>query len=225
MESHGRLLRLWVMALMALVTRRRGKPGKSTLFIVDEAAQLGTLPQLRQAVTLLRGYGLQCWSLWQDVSQLRLLYPRDWETMVNNCRVIQCFGALNLMAAEAMARLTGYGSPEAVLDLDETDMLLQIAGEPAKRARKPDYLTDPAFRGQFDPNPYHDPDQPVMPEPAPRVALLDARPSPAPASAPSPPYSGERPEEGPGIPEDRLFRRPPRRPLPDPLHRELQDGC
>lgn len=38
MESHGRLLRLWVMALMALVTRRRGKPDKSTLFIVDEAA-------------------------------------------------------------------------------------------------------------------------------------------------------------------------------------------
>lgn len=225
MESHGRLLRLWVMALMALVTRRRGKPGKSTLFIVDEAAQLGTLPQLRQAVTLLRGYGLQCWSLWQDVSQLRLLYPRDWETMVNNCRVIQCFGALNLMAAEAMARLTGYGSPEAVLDLDETEMLLQIAGEPAKRARKPDYLTDPAFRGQFDPNPYHDPDQPVMPEPAPRVALLDTRPPPAPPPAPEPLQGGERPAEAARNPEERLFRRPPRRPVPDPLHRELQEGC
>jgi type IV secretion system protein VirD4 len=199
MESHGRLLRLWVMALMSLVTRRRGKPRHSTLFIVDEAAQLGTLPQLRQAVTLLRGYGLQCWSLWQDVSQLRMLYPRDWETMVNNCRVIQCFGALNLMAADAMAKLTGYGSPEAVLDLDETEMLLQIAGEPAKRARKPDYLSDPAFREQFDINPYHDPDQAVMPEPAPLVTLeeptpppvqsrpearRDERPTPSPLAAP-----------------------------------------
>lgn len=220
MESHGRLLRLWVMALMALVTRRRGKPDMSTLFIVDEAAQLGTLPQLRQAVTLLRGYGLQCWSLWQDVSQLRLLYPRDWETMVNNCRVIQCFGALNLMAAEAMARLTGYGSPEAVLDLDQTEMLLQIAGEPAKRARKPDYLTDPAFRGQFDPNPYHDPDQPVMPEPAPRVALLDTGPPPLPQPARRP----ERPAPEPLEPEDFLLNPPKRTPKPDPLHRELQDG-
>lgn len=219
MESHGRLLRLWVMALMGLITRRRGKPDQSTLFIVDEAAQLGTLPQLRQAVTLLRGYGLQCWSLWQDVSQLRLLYPRDWETMVNNCRVIQCFGALNLMAAEAMARLTGYGSPEAVLDLHETEMLLQIAGEPARRARKPDYLTDPAFRGQYDPNPYHDPDQAVMPEPAPRVALLNpAPPHPEPA-----PVSDRRPTDHPDI--ENLFVMPsPRRPRPDPLHRELQDG-
>jgi hypothetical protein len=56
--------------------------------IVDEAAQLGTLPQLRQAVTLLRG----------------------------------------------------NDSSEAVFDLDESEMLLQIAGEPAKCARRPDPL-------------------------------------------------------------------------------------
>jgi type IV secretion system protein VirD4 len=225
MESHGSLLRLWVMALMSLITRRRGRPERSTLFIIDEAAQLGTLPQLRQAVTLLRGYGLQCWSLWQDVSQLRLLYPRDWETMVNNCQVVQCFGALNLMAAEAMARLTGYGSPEVVLDLEQTEMLLQIAGEPAQRARKPDYLTDPAFRGMFDPNPYHDPAQPVMPDSAPRVKLLEKAPEP-----PSPPRAPARrnardvtsPETSRNDgPEDDLAPPDIRRPRPDPLHRRL----
>lgn len=172
MESHGRLLRLWVMALMSLITKRRGRPKRSTLFILDEAAQLGTLPQLRQAVTLLRGYGLQCWSLWQDVSQLRRLYPNDWETMVNNCRVVQCFGALNLMAADSMARLTGFGSAEAVLDLEQDEMLLQIAGARAVQSRKPDYLADPVFRGLFDPNPYHDPEQPVMPRDVAKVRLL-----------------------------------------------------
>lgn len=213
MESHGRLLRLWVMALMSLVTRRRGRPEKSTLFIVDEAAQLGALPQLRQAVTLLRGYGLQCWSLWQDVSQLRLLYPRDWETMVNNCQVVQCFGALNLMAADAMAKLTGFGSPEAVLDLDATEMLLQIAGEPAQRARKPDYLSDPAFKGQFDANPYHDPDQAVLPDPAPLVKLL----GPARKDSRSGPARPREPDR------DTPFKAPPppRRARPDPLHERL----
>lgn len=219
MESHGRLLRLWVMALMALVTRRRGKPSQSTLFIIDEAAQLGTLPQLRQAVTLLRGYGLQCWSLWQDVSQLRLLYPRDWETMVNNCRVVQCFGALNLMAADAMAKLTGFGSPEAVLDLDETEMLFQIAGAPAQRVHKPDYLTDPAFAGHFDANPYHDPDQPIMPDPAPRVSQLD------PATRAEEPMGQDESIEdyvrrvtGRETP----FRKQERKPRPDPLHDRLK---
>lgn len=173
MESHARLLRMWIMALLSLITRRRGKPDQSTLLILDEAAQLGTLPQLRQAITLLRGYGVQSWSFWQDVSQMRRLYPDDWETMVNNCRVVQCFGALNLMAAGAMAKLTGFGSESGreVLDLDDHEMLLQIAGDEAVVARKPDYLTDPAFRGQFDANPYHDPAQDVVPPPPARLKL------------------------------------------------------
>ena len=49
----------------------------STLMLLDEAAQLGTLPQLRQAITLLRGYGVRVWSFWQDLSQLINLYPND----------------------------------------------------------------------------------------------------------------------------------------------------
>ena len=48
--------------------------------VAVEAAQLGTLGALRQAVTLLRGYGLQVWSFWQDLSQVRNLYPQDWQT-------------------------------------------------------------------------------------------------------------------------------------------------
>lgn len=53
--SHGRLLRLWVGSLMTAIMRRRARPPLSTLFILDEAAQLGTFNELRQAVTLLRG--------------------------------------------------------------------------------------------------------------------------------------------------------------------------
>src|SRR3546814_1385509 len=40
--SHGRLLRLWVGALMTAIMRRRARPEASTLFVLDEAAQLGT---------------------------------------------------------------------------------------------------------------------------------------------------------------------------------------
>ena len=123
------------------------------MLVLDEAAQLGTLPQLRRAITLLRGYGVQTWSFWQDVSQLRLLYPEDWETMINNCRVVQCFGAYNLLTAEAMARITGFGSAHEVLALSEEEILLQIAGNEAVLMLKPDYLHDPTFVGMFDLNP------------------------------------------------------------------------
>lgn len=178
--SHGRLLRLWVGTLMTAIMRRRARPARSTLFVLDEAAQLGPFDELRKAVTLLRGYGLQTWSFWQDVSQLQLLYPNDWRTMVNNSKVVQCFGANTMLAASDMAAIVGAGSGGFVLDLEADEMLLQIAGDEAVVAKLPNYRTDPAFQGMFDENPYYDADRdPVGP---PRTPLTEyirpARPAP-----------------------------------------------
>lgn len=153
MESHARLLRLWVSTLLKLITRRRSRPARPTLFLLDEAAQLGPLDELRTAITLLRGYGLQTWSFWQDASQLKALYPLDWQTMVNNCKVFQAFGANNLAAAEDVSRLVGFVSANTFLDLEAGEMLLQIAGDEAVLAQLPNYRTNPLFAGQFDENP------------------------------------------------------------------------
>ncbi|AXI47324.1 hypothetical protein C1J03_15685 [Sulfitobacter sp. SK012] len=162
--SHGRVLRLWISALFQLIQRRRSRPKKSTLFILDEAAQLGTLSELRTAITLLRGYGLQTWSFWQDVSQLKILYPLDWQTMVNNSRVLQAFGANNMSAARDMSNLMGFVSAEQVLDLRQGEMLLQIAGDEAVAARLPNYRSDPVFEGQFDQNPFFNSSIDPLPE-------------------------------------------------------------
>ena len=160
--SHGRLLRLWVQALMTLISSRNSRPPQSTLFILDEAAQLGPFDALRTAVTLMRGYGVQTWSFWQDSSQLVTLYPKDWQSMVNNCRTVQCFGANTLLAARSMAEIVGYAGPERLLDLEDHEMLLQLSGDIPVIARLPNYLTDEAFKGLYDPNPYHDPARPVV---------------------------------------------------------------
>ena len=37
-------------------------------------AQLGSLPMMKQAVSLLAGYGMSIWMVWQDLSQLKALY-------------------------------------------------------------------------------------------------------------------------------------------------------
>lgn len=174
LDSHGKLLRLWVHTLMTLITRRNARPEKSTLFLLDEAAQLGTFTPLRRAVTLMRGYGLQTWSFWQDPSQLRNLYPDDWQTMVNNCRAVQCFGANTMLAAESMAAIVGFRPAERLLDLADHEMLLQLSGDAPVLARLPSYLTDPAFAGMYDANPFHDPARPVM-RPAPAVARVMVR--------------------------------------------------
>lgn len=179
LDSHGRLLRLWVHTLITLISSRNGRPERSTLFILDEAAQLGTFDALRRAVTLMRGYGVQTWSFWQDASQLHNLYPRDWQTMVNNCRSVQCFGANTLLAGRAMAELVGYHTPEQLLELEDHEMLLQLSGDMPVLARLPNYRTDPAFAGLFDPNPFHDPNRPVerLPKPVTRLFYRGDGPS------------------------------------------------
>ena len=178
LDSHGKLLRLWVHTLMTLITRRNARPAKSTLFLLDEAAQLGTFNPLRRAVTLMRGYGLQTWSFWQDPSQLRNLYPDDWQTMVNNCRAVQCFGANTMLAAESMAAIVGFRPADRLLDLADNEMLLQLSGDAPVLARLPSYLTDPAFAGTFDANPFHDPNRPVM-RPSPGLSRVVVRRPPA----------------------------------------------
>ena len=44
--------------MMAALSRRRHRPERPTLLLIDEAAQLGPLDELRTAVTLMRGYGV-----------------------------------------------------------------------------------------------------------------------------------------------------------------------
>jgi type IV secretion system protein VirD4 len=198
LESHRALLRLWIGSMMHAITRRQRAPEKSTLFVLDEAAQLGPLDQLRQAMTLLRGYGLQTWSFWQDVSQLLQLYPQDWETMVNNCKVLQTFGPNNMLAAEGMGKLTGFHSPHEILDLDYDELILLVGGDEAVIAQRPSYLDDPAFAGLYDDNPLHETTGEIL---RPRRRRPQRRYQRRPAQAPA---SGQAAH--PGVDEDLLKR-------------------
>jgi type IV secretion system protein VirD4 len=151
LESHRALLRLWVGTLLTAVARRRHIPRQRTLFLLDECAQLGTMPALRQAVTLLRGYGLQVWSFWQDLSQLRLLYPQEWQTMLNNCGVVQTFGVASHLMAREWGEVLGQ-DPHEMRTVPAEDALVLINDQGLSRCRRPDYLRDKAFAGMFDPN-------------------------------------------------------------------------
>jgi type IV secretion system protein VirD4 len=151
--SHRSLFRLWVGALLSLFASRKSIPDMNTLFLIDEAAQLGHLEQLQTAKTLLRGYGLQTWSFWQDFSQIKHLYP-NWETMVNNSAVLQVFGAKNHMVAQEFARIVGAEALE-VRRIAPDEQILVINGEEPIRSRKFDYLNDERFAGKFSPNPLY----------------------------------------------------------------------
>jgi type IV secretion system protein VirD4 len=153
--SHQALFRLWVGALLSLYSSRESVPKINTLFIIDEAAQLGNLSLLRQAKTLLRGYGLQTWSFWQDLSQIKELYQTEWATMVNNCAVLQLFGAKNYMVAQEFASMVGADAEE-IRKLKGDEQVLILDGERPIHALRYDYLRDEAFKGLYDANPLYD---------------------------------------------------------------------
>jgi type IV secretion system protein VirD4 len=152
LESLRPLWRLWVGTLLTAVMRRPSIPRQRTLFLLDECAQLGELSALRQAVTLLRGAGLQVWSFWQDLSQLRQLYAQDWQTMLNNAAVTQLFSVPNHLMAREWGELLGL-EPARLARLAPDEAVVSVHGHGTRLVRRPDYLNDPAFAGLYDDNP------------------------------------------------------------------------
>ncbi|WAJ29448.1 type IV secretory system conjugative DNA transfer family protein [Antarcticirhabdus aurantiaca] len=155
LKTHAPLLRLWSWAFLSSVQRRTRPPAGRTLFVVDEAAQLGHYGPLLTAVTLLRGYGLSTLSLWQDGAQLRSAYPDDWRTMVNNCRTLACFGARTDAGwRDALDTLGMAGCTRS----EAEGRILVLSDGRERLLDRIDYRTDPLFEGEFDPNPFHEAD-------------------------------------------------------------------
>ncbi len=151
LASHAALLRLWVGTLLKAITSRRQIPRQRTLFLLDECGQLGNFPFLERVITLCRGYGVQCWTFWQDLSQLQKCYPSSWETLLNNCGVLQTFGLNTRSTANKWADHLDH-SPNQLraLRADEQVVLVGDLGE--FQLRRLDYLRDRCFDGLYDQN-------------------------------------------------------------------------
>ncbi len=153
LKSHKALLRLWIGVIMKAITSRKVMPRSRTLFVIDECAQLGNFPFLESAITLCRGYGLQTWTFWQDLSQLKQLYKIGWPSIINNCGILQCFGANNFQVARELAKLIGIEHDD-IRQLTRDEQIVVIDGQPNK-CLKYNYRRDDEFSGMHDENPYY----------------------------------------------------------------------
>lgn len=150
--SHGKLIRLWIGVMLAAISRRRRAPPQPTLFIIDEAAQLGEVNEIRSALTLMRAYGMRVWLFFQDMSQLQAVYKKDWESIMNNCKIQQFFGAKSPHAKKALQTYLGDTLP---LDRLTADGMALFNGETLTTVRRANYLHDPVFKGLASPHPFH----------------------------------------------------------------------
>lgn len=155
LESHAAWLRVLLGTFLVLLSRRTRRPALPTLFLVDELGHLGPMPPLRQAVTLLRGYGVRVALFVQSLAQLRALWPRDHETVLENCGTWLAFGQASLTAARQVAEQLGDIAAEALFQMAPDELAIHCAGAPTQIARRLDYLSDPLFAGRFDAHPLH----------------------------------------------------------------------
>jgi type IV secretion system protein VirD4 len=153
MKSHKCLVRLWTGTLLTAIMRREEIPAKRTLLVADEAAQLGEFDLILTACTLLRGYGLQLITAWQDIAQIRSRYKLDYATVLHNSAVLISFGQSHYAAAKEYAELFGIDAAE-LLKMGMDQAALSIRGEGTRIIRRLNYLKDERFAGLADPNPY-----------------------------------------------------------------------
>lgn len=155
LESHAALLRVILGTLLSVMVRRRHRPAFPTLFLVDEVGHLGPIPQLKHAITLLRGYGVKVGLFVQSIAQLKGLWPKDYETILDNCGTWLNFGNASIGSAKTVADHLGDVSADTLFGMGRDKLAIHRTARPTVIASRIDYLHDPLTAGRFDPNPYH----------------------------------------------------------------------
>ena len=176
LDEHSRFMRLFVN----LTVRAASQGGKSQvpiLLVMDEFFSLGALSSLSKASGLLRSYGLRLWPILQNLSQLRELYPQNWQTFFANAGAVQIFGVNDRATAQEIVatlgqavwlekvdqrsmRMTANLLEAAELEkLTERGTGLQIvlpSGRAPLLLKKTNYDQDPDFtRAMYAPDPDH----------------------------------------------------------------------
>jgi type IV secretion system protein VirD4 len=144
LKTHGGVLSVWIGTILnALLKRTPGQNLPKTLLILDEAAQLGCLPQVPLFYNLARGFGVRIWTIWQSPAQLKSTYPDDFENLIDQCHVLQAFGITNSRMAHQIAHLVGGVSPEELMDMPKDQCLVLSQSFDDRKPRflkKPNYL-------------------------------------------------------------------------------------
>ena len=105
--THARWLRILVAQALGEILRLPEPPAKPVLFLLDECAALGRMPPLERAVGLMAGYGMQVWTIFQDLHQLRAIYGKAAGTFLSNAGIVQAFNVNDLETARWISSMLG----------------------------------------------------------------------------------------------------------------------
>jgi len=103
----NRWLRLVLTSALNEMTEVLSPPEKPVRFILDELATLGHMQVVEDAIGLAAGYGVEIWSVWQDLSQLKAIYRQRWASFIGNAGVRVVFNVADFESAEYWSRFMG----------------------------------------------------------------------------------------------------------------------
>ncbi len=107
MRAQSGLLRLWVDSMMRAVVRGGLQEQNKVHFILDEAASLGHMESIDDAVDKFRGYGIRLLFLYQSLGQLKKCFPEGQDqTLLSNCTQVY-FGINDYQTAEYVSNRLG----------------------------------------------------------------------------------------------------------------------
>lgn len=79
----------------------------SVMLVLDEFAALGYMQVIERATGYIAGFGVKIWSILQDLSQLKDIYPRRWETFLGNAGILTAFGNIDLTTQDYLSKRIG----------------------------------------------------------------------------------------------------------------------
>ncbi len=107
MRAQSALLRMWIGSLLRAVVRGGLQEQRKVQFVLDEAASLGHMDALDDAVDKFRGYGVRLLFLWQSLGQLKKCFPDGQEqTLLSNTTQV-FFGVNDQQTAEYVSARLG----------------------------------------------------------------------------------------------------------------------
>ena len=101
------LLRMWLGAMLRAVVKGGAQESKKVHFICDEAATLGRMEAINDAIDKYRGYGVRLQLYYQSLGQLKTCFPEDQgQTALSNTTQV-FFGVNDHQTAEYVSNRLG----------------------------------------------------------------------------------------------------------------------
>lgn len=103
------------------------------LFLLDEFPQLAYMRPIEEALLYMAGYGARFWFFVQDVSQIKLHYPKSWRTFMANTGTQSFFGISDIETANLVSETAGTATVVnrgfvAGININETKTITDLKG-------------------------------------------------------------------------------------------------